>query len=79
MWISKRVPIQAKRGTRKCPLDDYHVFGCHEFLFQVFSDGHQKKFFSFNRLETSAVTSQTRSARGMGSEAVPQLGVMIAL
>ncbi len=34
---------------------------------------------SLSLLETSAVTWQTLSARGMGREAVPQLGVMIAL
>ena len=34
---------------------------------------------SRNLLETSAVNSQTLSAKGTGSDAVPQLGVMIAL
>jgi hypothetical protein len=36
-------------------------------------------FLSCNLLETSAVTWQTRSAKTVEREAVPQLGVMIAL
>ena len=34
---------------------------------------------SLSLLDTSEVTWQTLSASGMGREAVPQLGVMIAL
>src|SRR4030042_4424701 len=36
-------------------------------------------FYSLSLFETSAVIRQTFSAKGMGSEAVPTLGVRIAL